>query len=118
MADQHRCAREIDQKNLPAQPYIVGERLYQGVDDAPSDEQPGGDDVRGRDLMRGDQQHHDRIEDHRQLELVGEIIGDARYVMRLLVPRKIAIDDLAALDGLHTRNREPDVEQKRPADLR
>jgi hypothetical protein len=88
------------------------------VDHAAGDEDPSGDDVDCRDIVRRNEQHDGRVEDDGQLELVGEIVRDACDVMRLIVAREVVEFDLASLHGALPRDRQPDVKQECPADLR
>ena len=92
--------------------------LHQRVHDAAGNEYPGGDDIDHRHLAERNQEHHQRVEYCRQLELVAEIAGDARDLERFFsAEHEAGIVDLAASDGTGARKGEPRVEHEDPADM-
>jgi len=64
--------QEVDDENPSAQRHVIGARLHQHVDDAAATKTQASTISACRHLAERNQQHHQRVEDHRQFELVAE----------------------------------------------
>ncbi len=90
-------AKKLIMNTWPRSGTLSVSALHQRVHDAAGNEYPGGDDIDHRHLAERYQEHHQRVEYCRQLELVAEIAGDARDLERFFsAEHEAGIVDLAA----------------------